>query len=161
MPPDLAKSWNDIGAANEARGPKFKPGDKVRVKEPSVATSKPKLVTINNAPPNQRARLMRGMHDAVDAFFPDANSREIFGAGQRMSMMGKTAPSNLMQRFTQASNRIAKQYNLPIEKARAMVQDYNAHIRELSKGQPKYGDNLTFNAPSFEEFMTNLINKGS
>lgn len=111
--------------------------------------------TIKNAPPNQRAKILRGMNDPVDVLFPDANSREIFGAGQRLFSKPGTINPATVQRATDAANRISKEYNLSIEKARKMVNEYNARIRTLSKDFPKYGENLNFKAPSFEEFLTN------
>ena len=112
--------------------------------------------TIKNAPPNQRAKIMRGMHDPVDVLFEDPLDRDIFGSGQRMSM-GKSESTNsaISQRFIQASNRIAKDYNLTPEQARGAVLDYNKMVREIAKSQAKYGDNLNFKAPSFSEFMSN------
>lgn len=44
MPKELNADWDRIGALNEARGPKFQPGDQIKVREKSEATSKPTLV---------------------------------------------------------------------------------------------------------------------
>lgn len=116
-----------------------------------------KEVTIENAPPNRRAKIMRGMNDPVDVLFADDGSREIFGAGQRLFSANKAPNPALVQRFTDASNRISKDYGLPIEQARKVIGDYNAKIRSLSKEAPKYGEGLNIKAPSFDEFVKSVF----
>ncbi len=173
MPPDLANTWNEIGKANAARGPRFKPGDSVQVRTPSVATSKPKLVNNNESlqegqslvtsqpkgiAPDQRAKIMRGMNDPVDVLFPDTISREVFGAGVNAAAgRNPRIRKQLMQRFSDASNRVAEQYGLSEQASRSMVGQYNQHIRQLSTGQPKYGEGLSFKAPSIQEFIESKI----
>lgn len=125
--------------------------------EPKNVTPKAKEITIKNAPPNQRAKVMRGQHDAVDIFFENANDRRVFGAGQNMFTSGKVTNPALIQTYTDVTTTIAKEYGLPIEKARELVTGYNRRLRELSKDMPKRGEDLNFKAPSFETFMDSAL----
>lgn len=133
---------------------------------PDVTTQQtgPPPRTIDNAPPNQRAKIMRGAHDPVDVFFENAADREIFGAGQSLVSKNENIRAGLLQRFKDASERIGKQYGLSEQKARELVHGYNEAIRNMGKQQPKYGDkigDLNFKAPSFEEFLQSKINPKS
>ncbi len=108
--------------------------------------------TIDNAPPNQRAKIMRGMNDPVDVLFEDSNSRDIFGAGASSFVKGQPK-AGAMQRLGDTAKRVATEYNIPEQTAQKMVVRYNAHIKELSKNIPKSGEGLNFKAPSFTQFM--------
>lgn len=125
-----------------------------------VSTKVPKELTAKNAPPNQRAKIMRGQHDAVDIIFDNPADRRVFGAGQNMFLKGETKPG-LAQTYTDISNQVSKEYGLPIEKARELVTDYNRRLRELSKDMPKYGEDLNFKAPSFETYMDSVLRNKS
>lgn len=119
----------------------------------SLATSQPKGIA-----PDQRAKIMRGMNDPVDVLFPDTISREVFGAGS-IAAAGRNVRvrKQLMQRYTDASKRVAEQYGLSEQASRSMVSQYNQYIRQLSTGQPKYGEGLSVKAPSFQEFIESKI----
>lgn len=108
--------------------------------------------TIDNAPPNQRARMFRGAHDPVEIFFENPNDREVFGGGQSLFSKGESKPGGF-ERLKFVTDKIANKYNIQPQKAQKLVRGYNEHIRELGKSQPKIGDNLNFTAPSFETFM--------
>lgn len=148
-PPDLPESFK----ADEVVEPeiiKEEPIVPEVVKEPIAEL--PKKYTIENAPPNQRARIMRGKNDAVDVLFTDADSRDLFGAGQSLFKKGEIKPG-IVDRLKFATNRVMSKYKLNEQEARKAITGYNDYIRELSKAQPKYGENLSFEAPSFEDFI--------
>lgn len=120
------------------------------IKGPTI--EEPKKYTIENAPPNQRARIMRGRNDPIDVLFTDSNSRDLFGAGQSLFKNGEIKPG-IVDRLKFATSRVMSKYGLNEQEARKAITGYNNHIRNLSKAQPKYGENLSIEAPSFEEFI--------
>jgi hypothetical protein len=127
--------------------------------EPATPAAKiePKARTIENAPPNQRAKVMRGMHDSVDILFEHPEDRELFGAGQNLFSKNAKVKSNLIQRNIDASKRVSSKYGLTEQQARKAVNQYNDHVKELTKGQPKYGESLNLTAPSFETFLKDFF----
>lgn len=115
---------------------------------PEEAPKKP--ITIENAPPDQRARMFRGAHKPVDILFNDSNSREMFGAGQTIFKKGEIKPG-ILDRLKFATQRAVDRYGLSEREARGAIVDYNAEVRRLGSAVDKEGGNMT--APSFEDFI--------
>lgn len=136
-----------VEIVNEWKPPEYaKPVEKSSI----IEEIKPKEVTIENAPPNQRAKMFRGAHEPIDILFKDSESREIFGAGQRGFSKGVIKPG-LFQRLEQTSNKIAEKFNVSPQEARTAINNYNEEVRRLGSTVDKEGGNIT--APSFEEFI--------
>lgn len=123
------------------------------VKYDEFTKVKEKILTVDNAPPNQRAKMFRGAHDPVEVLFLDSESRELFGAGQSLFKQGMTKPGQV-ERFRNASERVSKVFNIPVQEARHLVTEYNKKIRELGKAMPREGGDFT--APSFDDFVSSL-----
>lgn len=121
------------------------------VPEITPEAPKPKIYTIDNAPPNQRAIIRRGAHEPVNVLFKDPESREVFGAGQRMFGRDGTPKPGVGERFTSAAKRIEEQLGLDPVEARRAVHDYNTEVRNLAKAVDKTGGNIE--APSLTEFI--------
>lgn len=110
-----------------------------------------KVITIDNAPPNLRARMFRGAHEPVEVLFKDPESRDIFGSGQKAFDQSGNFNTNIMDRYRTKSENVAKTYNISDKEARQHITDYNAEIRRLGKNIDKNGGDFT--APSFKEFV--------
>ena len=126
-----------------------------RIHIPEVITEKAPI-TIDNAPPTQRAKMFRGMHDPVDILFTNPESREIFGAGQSGFSKGFIKPG-VMDRIRAASDRVSQKYGISALEAGKHIRDYNEEVRNLGKALPKQGEDLTFTAPTFDEFVAKRI----
>jgi hypothetical protein len=115
-----------------------------------------KEYTIENAPPNQRAKMMRGANEPVDILFKDPVDRQIFGAGSISNRFKGTDASRIAgERLGHESKYVSSKFNVSEQEARGAILDYNAEVRRLGSTVDKEGGNIT--APSFEEFIKDKI----
>ena len=127
------------------------------VVQPPVAQAPPVAPPIveqpvKQKPPSQRAKIFRGNHDAVDVMFPDDESRYIFGAGKRLSPSGNNKQT--LEKFGFAAKRISEKTGLTDVEARKAINDYSAYVKGLTKEQPKFGEGLSVDAKSFNDWLT-------
>lgn len=111
-----------------------------------------KAITVENAPPGQRAKMFRGAHEPVDILFDDPVSRQIFGSGSRSGRFSGTKDSAMKaERFQQESKYVSSKFNVSEQEARKYILDYNTEVRKLGSAVDKDGGNIK--APSFSDFI--------
>lgn len=108
------------------------------------------------ATPDRRRIIMRGAHDRVTVEFPDKWDAPAFDAAAKSSLTrasGQNPRGQTFESLIMESNRLAGKEGIDENKARGIILDYHAYVKDLAKEQTAHSDEeLKITPQSLAEF---------